>query len=97
MIRRPPITTRTDTLFPYTTLFRSNAAAEPCNPSALVLESRAALDEEVRPVLGVAARALVGEPLAGLKNPIILAVMNASVVRAPNLKNPSGEIGRAHV
>src|SRR3546814_12026023 len=26
MIRRPPISTRTDTLFPYTTLFRSNAA-----------------------------------------------------------------------
>src|SRR3546814_1471930 len=28
MIRRPPISTRTDTLFPYTTLFRSRAAAE---------------------------------------------------------------------
>src|SRR3546814_4266310 len=28
MIRRPPRSTRTDTLFPYTTLFRSNAAAE---------------------------------------------------------------------
>src|SRR3546814_21124805 len=26
MIRRPPETTRTDTLFPYTTLFRSNFA-----------------------------------------------------------------------
>src|SRR3546814_5075831 len=26
MIRRPPISTRTDTLFPYTTLFRSRAA-----------------------------------------------------------------------
>src|SRR3546814_12665404 len=26
MIRRPPISTRTDTLFPYTTLFRSQAA-----------------------------------------------------------------------
>src|SRR3546814_14140092 len=26
MIRRPPISTRTDTLFPYTTLFRSGAA-----------------------------------------------------------------------
>src|SRR3546814_1785370 len=26
MIRRPPGTTRTDTLFPYTTLFRSHAA-----------------------------------------------------------------------
>src|SRR3546814_498476 len=28
MIRRPPRSTRTDTLFPYTTLFRSDAAAE---------------------------------------------------------------------
>src|SRR3546814_7879045 len=27
MIRRPPISTRTDTLFPYTTLFRSLSAA----------------------------------------------------------------------
>src|SRR3546814_7615997 len=27
MIRRPPISTRTDTLFPYTTLFRSVSAA----------------------------------------------------------------------
>src|SRR3546814_20760768 len=26
MIRRPPISTRTDTLFPYTTLFRSDAS-----------------------------------------------------------------------
>src|SRR3546814_18241011 len=29
MIRRPPRSTRTDTLFPYTTLFRSQRAAEP--------------------------------------------------------------------
>src|SRR3546814_2062336 len=28
MIRRPPRSTRTDTLFPYTTLFRSCAAAD---------------------------------------------------------------------
>src|SRR3546814_17869321 len=28
MIRRPPRSTRTDTLFPYTTLFRSDEAAE---------------------------------------------------------------------
>src|SRR3546814_11313807 len=26
MIRRPPVSTRTDTLFPYTTLFRSTSA-----------------------------------------------------------------------
>src|SRR3546814_5207524 len=29
MIRRPPRSTRTDTLFPYTTLFRSAASAGP--------------------------------------------------------------------
>src|SRR3546814_2132589 len=29
MIRRPPRSTRTDTLFPYTTLFRSSAFAAP--------------------------------------------------------------------
>src|SRR3546814_4352546 len=29
MIRRPPRSTRTDTLFPYTTLFRSTRAAAP--------------------------------------------------------------------
>src|SRR3546814_6465624 len=28
MIRRPPISTRTDTLFPYTTLFRASILAE---------------------------------------------------------------------
>src|SRR3546814_10537985 len=29
MIRRPPRSTRTDTLFPYTTLFRSHARSRP--------------------------------------------------------------------
>src|SRR3546814_4285162 len=32
MIRRPPRSTRTDTLFPYTTLFRSSAKAVPHRP-----------------------------------------------------------------
>src|SRR3546814_17188416 len=35
MIRRPPISTRTDTLFPYTTLCRSNRAASSLAPLAL--------------------------------------------------------------
>src|SRR3546814_12627157 len=34
MIRRPPRSTRTDTLFPYTTLFRSAAAARGATPAA---------------------------------------------------------------
>src|SRR3546814_14343629 len=38
MIRRPPRSTRTDTLFPYTTLFRSAGA---CQPRALVGPLRA--------------------------------------------------------
>src|SRR3546814_8973150 len=40
MIRRPPRSTRTDTLFPYTTLFRSGAveAAEPVDVRELVDE-----------------------------------------------------------
>src|SRR3546814_731425 len=33
MIRRPPRSTRTDTLFPYTTLFRSRRPAAPCAPA----------------------------------------------------------------
>src|SRR3546814_12289422 len=37
MIRRPPRSTRTDTLFPYTTLFRSAPAA----PAAVAVESAA--------------------------------------------------------
>src|SRR3546814_19698551 len=38
MLRRPPSPTRTDTLFPYTTLFRSIAAASDEDPpGALVL------------------------------------------------------------
>src|SRR3546814_3445821 len=32
MIRRPPRSTRTDTLFPYTTLFRSRLSAIPLQP-----------------------------------------------------------------
>src|SRR3546814_5242441 len=35
MIRRPPRSTRTDTLFPYTTLFRSSLAFPPAIPCGL--------------------------------------------------------------
>src|SRR3546814_13407836 len=35
MIRRPPRSTRTDTLFPYTTLFRSLVEAIPVAPACL--------------------------------------------------------------
>src|SRR3546814_6798835 len=37
MIRRPPGSTRTDTLFPYTTLFRSPRQGRPDNPRAWLI------------------------------------------------------------
>src|SRR3546814_4597368 len=37
MIRRPPRSTRTDTLFPYTTLFRSDLVLGTCSQSKLSL------------------------------------------------------------
>src|SRR3546814_6443250 len=44
MIRRPPRSTRTDTRFPYTTLFRSNAVKFTERGSVVVQVSAAALD-----------------------------------------------------
>src|SRR3546814_1641816 len=38
MIRRPPRSTRTDTLFPYTTLFRSSAGESWCRRRSLARE-----------------------------------------------------------
>src|SRR3546814_20968231 len=50
VIRRPPRTTRTDTLFPYTTLFRSNPLAAARNsrgaPTAAPSSSLCARSEE---------------------------------------------------
>src|SRR3546814_19889353 len=38
MIRRPPRSTRTDTLFPYTTLFRSHRVDQQARPAAVAAE-----------------------------------------------------------
>src|SRR3546814_9008371 len=51
MVRRPPRSTRTDTLFPYTTLFRSNAETEAALTTMPGFEdyrarARAILDDE---------------------------------------------------
>src|SRR3546814_2827237 len=57
MIRRPPRSTRTDTLFPFTTLFRSNRAFQP-RP---LHEQRAACAAGIRPQrLHVAQVGVVG-------------------------------------
>src|SRR3546814_7319743 len=43
MKRRPPRSTRTDTLFPYTTLFRSRGQALACSRAAAITPSRSRL------------------------------------------------------
>src|SRR3546814_9894239 len=42
MIRRPPRSTRTDTLFPYTTLFRSGEEAEIAQDAQMILRDAGA-------------------------------------------------------
>src|SRR3546814_20553376 len=49
MIRLPPRSTRTDTLFPYTTLFRSKARADPGYVVHLLLIEIRALHEQFGP------------------------------------------------
>src|SRR3546814_14642002 len=60
MIRRPPRSTRTDTLFPYTTLFRSCAAAhiEDCRAGTIVNHAVSAVSRDFRGRLRVLALCL---------------------------------------
>src|SRR3546814_19643662 len=59
MIRRPPRSTRTDTLFPYTTLFRSGVAAVSAITTVAIAAKREAADRKAAisdiAAIGVAA------------------------------------------
>src|SRR3546814_18900920 len=59
MIRRPPRSTRTDTLFPYTTLFRSVPARRPAVAKTAL---RAAMDDEGDRQLCSSVRGLQDHP-----------------------------------
>src|SRR3546814_7633399 len=61
MIRRPPRSTRTDTLFPYTTLFRSTDTAQAAPPRPVGFISAAALQWVNPKVWMVAAGAVRSE------------------------------------
>src|SRR3546814_8136111 len=62
MIRRPPRSTRTDTLFPYTTLFRSQ---QPLDPERLVQPHRNILAGQRRVAVLVEQAFLGGDAQAG--------------------------------
>src|SRR3546814_16661263 len=77
MRRRPPRSTRTDTLFPYTTLFRSVRGALPAAPDVAVEPAAAVVDVErqalphggvlrdPRAVIGLVVAEDAGRPAVG--------------------------------
>src|SRR3546814_17255632 len=75
MIRRPPRSTRTDTLFPYTTLFRSEYGALELDKSVLRGENdRLTASVTVRNAGAVAGEEIVqlyiGDPVASRSRPL---------------------------
>src|SRR3546814_18421320 len=77
MIRRPPRSTRTDTLFPYTTLFRSlgmrresenHVTAEELHLIVAEAQSAGVIDESERAMISSVMR-LADRPVRGLMTP----------------------------
>src|SRR3546814_12241119 len=103
MRRRPPRSTRTDTLFPYTTLFRSlltqDLARElAAGPGVTLLCGRyEGVDQrvlETREVFEVS----VGDYVLSGGEPAALVLMDAVVRLLPGVMgNEGSQIGRAHV
>src|SRR3546814_9817080 len=108
MIRRPPRSTRTDTLFPYTTLFRSAAvvAAQQAEVAELVDVAADRLRRDVE----VVGERLDGDEatLAHQGDDLLLALVQLAARRPRQVGRAGGsccrhcrsspaEIGRAHV
>src|SRR3546814_16129190 len=104
MIRRPPRSTRTDTLFPYTTLFRSadvlaacvrvrdlvNTPTQDMGPQELEDVAREMANRH-----GAKFESIVGDELLEQNFPSIHAVGRASH-RAPRLDRKSTRLNSSH-
>src|SRR3546814_10578334 len=106
MIRRPPRSTRTDTLFPYTTLFRSLRAhrANARDRRSDEDDARGLARRAERFVLGQKSVAGMDRLCAGLlrdfDDPFDAQIAFARSCRADAIRfvgKPHMEIGRAHV
>src|SRR3546814_6302444 len=98
MIRRPPRSTRTDTLFPYTTLFRSVDGLPPSPALSIVKNGPASFSGRKLGIL------LTDGADAGLFNTLVAAVeaeQASCEVVAPKIGgvtlSDGTKIGRAHV
>src|SRR3546814_14062191 len=97
MIRRPPRSTRTDTLFPYTTLFRSLASVR-YQRRMLVDPWFYAIAVPAVILLGLSKGGFAG--VGSISMPLIALVIppvQAAAVVLPILIVQDVEIGRAHV
>src|SRR3546814_16663104 len=93
MIRRPPRSTRTDTLFPYTTLFRSPKLIE-SKSFKLYLGSlaqhRIASSDALRALLAGDLSHAAGAPVSVVLSPVTSTELQFAALAGE-------EIGRAHV
>src|SRR3546814_17568486 len=85
MIRRPPRSTRTDTLFPYTTLFRSTLTPTSCHTSL----SR-------QPTAGSISQSGTTLSFVGCATQLGGVTLLTTHALAPMVRGPE-KIGRAHV
>src|SRR3546814_14971162 len=86
MIRRPPRSTRTDTLFPYTTLFRSSSCRDPPRHSG---PGRWDIRERTRPEHGAGSRLRFRSfPTCSLSSWVIIFV--SASPRAPQRSGTTG-------
>src|SRR3546814_11399309 len=87
MIRRPPRSTRTDTLFPYTTLFRSaDILARKTGESPQDVERLLARDEHPREPIERRLRVRPAQRLMERRDQIVMAVAALVIDRHPAME-----------
>src|SRR3546814_15869252 len=98
MIRRPPRSTRTDTLFPYTTLFRAQAAdlrgeARDPGPAVLRMDPGAAVEQHL--AADEAGRGRVDDDCSTARPVAVHRLLD--VIGEATVRPVEEKIGRAHV
>src|SRR3546814_20449133 len=81
-IRRPPRSTRTDTLFPYTTLFRSLRPTQPARFTAIKITNGLGLEFE--------DLLFDADPVAERRSRMLIDIDNSSRLRFEAIKMTSG-------
>src|SRR3546814_20256990 len=81
MIRRPPRSTRTDTLFPYTTLFRSKAVGADIDRLAIAHRTEAGMEIDAGQPLGAGRHMLLQDAADGVVRPGRLLAAEEQSVR----------------